>query len=86
MDAALDADNAFDVALPLRAVELLGWREDRNGAALVAAARGIMGFMGAVWRLFGGNLGRFFKQCRLVAFDLDDQADCGLFGNLEVFF
>jgi len=41
MDAALDADNAFDVGLPFRAVELLGWREDRNGAPLVAAARRI---------------------------------------------
>ena len=45
-----------------------------------------MSFMGAVWRLFSGDLGRSFKQCRLVALDLDDQADFGLFGNLEVFF
>jgi hypothetical protein len=33
-----------------------------------------------------GDLGDRLKQGRLVALDLNDQGDIGLFGDLEVFF
>jgi len=43
----LDADNCFDVRPPIRTVQVLGRREDRNRAVLVAAACLVVAAMGA---------------------------------------
>jgi hypothetical protein len=74
------------VIVPVRLGECLGRIEDRHGAGLVTVAAFVLALPGT--ERFGriGDLGDRLKQGRLVALDLNDQGDGGLFGDLEVFF
>jgi hypothetical protein len=64
----------------------LGRIEDRHGPAFVAVAAFVLALPGAKRLGRIGDLGDRLKQGRLVALDLNDQGDIGLFGDLEVFF
>ncbi len=72
--------------LPIRVVEFFRRIEDRDGTVFVAVAAFVLAFAGAERFCRLGNLGDRLKQARLVALDLNNQSDVGLFGDLEVFF
>jgi hypothetical protein len=86
IDDALDTDDCLNMALPIRVIEPPVGAEDLNGAAFVAAARLVVAVMDTERRRCFGNGGRGLVQGRLVAFNLDDQADVGFFGDLKCFF
>ena len=86
MDDTLDADDGADVILPVCVVECFGRLEDRHGTAFVAVAAFVLALAGAERLGCIGDRGDRLKQGRLVALDLNDQGDVGLFGGLEVFF
>ena len=72
--------------VPFRLAEFTGGLEAGDGAAFVTTAPLVLA-MASIYRLgCGGDLGDGPKQARLVAFDLNDQGDAGLPGDLEVFF
>jgi hypothetical protein len=72
--------------LPACLVEFFGRTEDRYGTAFVAVAAFVIAFAGAERFCRLGDFGYRLKQGRLVALDLNNQCDVGLFGDLEVFF
>ncbi len=74
------------MGLPVGAVEFAFGIEDADGAAFVATAPLMVVAAGTVWGSGGGDPRDCLKQGGLVAFDLNDQGDVGLCGNLEVFF
>jgi hypothetical protein len=71
--------------LPARAVELFGRIEDRDSPVFVTVAAFVMAFAGAERLCRIGDAGDRLKQSRLVALDLYDQSDAGVFGDSEVF-
>ena len=74
------------MGLPVGAVEFAFGIEDADGAAFVATAPFVVVVAGTARGVGGGDPRDCLKQGRLVAFDLNDQGDVGLCGDLEVFF
>jgi hypothetical protein len=74
------------VGFPVGIVEFAGWIEDGDGAAFVAVAPLVAAVARAERRRGGGDLRDNLVQGRLVALDLDNQADTGFFSDLEMFF
>jgi hypothetical protein len=74
------------MGFPLGPVEFVGRVEDRDGAGFIAAAPGVVAAIYAERRGLGGDLRDRLFQGRLVALDLNDQAESGLPCDLEVFF
>jgi hypothetical protein len=85
--AALDLDDGGDVRLPVEVGQFAGGIKDGDGAAFIAIAPLVVMAVGAIVRRAGGGdaLGGL-AQGRLVVLELDDQAEAGLGGDLEVFF
>jgi hypothetical protein len=85
-DIALDADDGRDVGMPVGVGEFVLGIEHRDGAGFVAVAR-LVAALGRAERGGGdGDFRDFLVQRRLVVLDLDDQGDCGLRGDFEMFF
>ena len=86
VDNPFDTNDGSDMGLPVGAVEFAFGIEDADGAAFVATAPLVVAVAGTTR---GGGVcdpRDCLKQGRLVAFDLNDQGDVGLCGDVEVFF
>ena len=86
VDDTLDTDDGLGVALPVAIVEFASGVEDTDGAGFVAVAALVMAVVRAERRGRGGQLGNILLQGRLVALDLNYQADAALLGGVESFF
>ena len=86
VDDTFDTDDGLEMGLPIRVVEFSGGIEDGDSAGFVAPAALVVAAAGTE-RLGGdGDCGDRLQQGRLVVLDLNDQAEIGLPGDLEVFF
>ena len=74
------------MGLPVGAVEFAFGIEDADRAAFIATATLVVIVAGTARGRGGGDLRDCLKQGRLVAFDLNDQGEVSLCGDLEVFF
>ena len=83
---ALDAGDGGDVRVPVGSGKPVGGIEDRDGAAFVAVAAGIVAVGACERGCGGGDFLDLSVQGRLVVFDLDDQGDAGVRRDLEMFF
>ncbi len=83
---SLHADDGGDMRMPIGSGQLAGGFEDRDGAGFVTVAAGVMAMGTAVRGVGGGNALDQPAQGRLIIFDLDDEGDVGLCGDLEMFF
>ena len=85
-DIALATDDGGDVRVPVGSGQLVGGMEDRDSAAFVAVAAGMV-TMGTPERgCGGGNVLDLSVEGRLVILDLDDQGAAGFSGDFEMFF
>src|SRR5271157_4590949 len=83
---ALDADDGGDVRVPVGSGKLAGGIDDRDGAAFVAVATGIVA-LGRPERGCGGaDFLDLSVQGRLVVLDLDYQGNVGVRSDFEMFF
>lgn len=86
VDDTLDTEDGFDMILPVGVIKFTGGSESCDGAAFVSTAP-LAAAMAGTQRLGrGGKFGDRLEQGRLVAFDLNDEVDVGLLGDLEGFF
>ena len=86
-DAAFDLDDGGDVRLPVWIGQFAGGMKDGDGAAFIAIAPFAVLAVGAIVRRgCGGDALGGLAQGRLVVLELDDQAEAGFGGDLEVFF
>ena len=74
------------VFAPLGLLPPVGGIEDRDGAAFVAVAAGIVAVGTCERGCGGGDFLDLSVQGRLVVLDLDDQGDAGVRRDLEMFF
>ena len=71
---------------PVGSGKPVGGIEDRDGAAGVAVATGIVTVGTPERGCGGGDCRDLSVQGRLVVLDLDDQGNAGFCGDLEMFF
>lgn len=86
VDDTLDTEDGSDMIFPVSVVEFAGGVEGGDGAAFIATAPLVVAMAGTQRFGGGGDFGDRLEQGRLVAFELNDQGDVGLLGDLEVFF
>ena len=85
VDDTLDTDDSLGVSLPVAIVEFASGVADADGAGFIAVATLVMAVVRAERRGRGGQLSNILQQGRLVALDLNDQADTGPWATSKVF-